>query len=249
MQVTRLEVIPAIDLRGGRCVRLYQGDYSRETVYGDDPAAMARHWQALGAGRLHVVDLDGARTGDQVNAAAVRAIVQAVDVPVQLGGGVRDLETVSRWLEAGVDRVFLGTAAVEDPDLVAEACARHPGRVAVAADARDGRIAVRGWETASGEPVAKFIRRALQAGVAAVSYTDIARDGTLAGPDVEGVRALLGDLPEHGAQFILAGGVGSLADILQVASIDGVDAVIVGRALYDGRLDLAAALAAVRDSR
>ena len=137
------EVIPAIDLRGGKCVRLFQGDYARETVYGDDPVEVARRWQGLGAPRLHVVDLDGARSGEQANAGAVRAIVDAVSVPVQLGGGVRDLDAVSNWLRAGVDRVFLGTMAVTDPGLAATACERFPGHVAAGADARDGRIAVR----------------------------------------------------------------------------------------------------------
>ena len=131
------EVIPAVDLRGGRCVRLFQGDYARETVYGDDPVAMALHWQSLGAPRLHVVDLDGARSGEQVNAPAVQAIVEALTIPVELGGGVRDLQTIERWLDIGVERVFLGTAAVTDPALVVEACRRYPGRIAGGADARE----------------------------------------------------------------------------------------------------------------
>jgi phosphoribosylformimino-5-aminoimidazole carboxamide ribotide isomerase len=244
--MNRTEVIPAIDLRGGRCVRLYQGDYGRETVYGDDPVAMALHWQELGATRLHVVDLDGARSGEQANAGAVLAIVKAVKIPVELGGGVRSLETVSQWVDAGVGRVFLGTAAVEDPGIVAIACARFPGRVAAGADARDGRIAVRGWESSSGEPVEDFVRRALDAGVCAVSYTDIARDGTLSGVDVEGVRALLAAVQMSTAQFIVAGGVGSIDDITGVAAIEGVDAVIVGRALYDGRVDLQGAIESLR---
>jgi phosphoribosylformimino-5-aminoimidazole carboxamide ribotide isomerase len=243
-----MELIPAIDLRGGRCVRLRQGDYAQETAYSDDPAAMARHWAALGAPRLHVVDLDGARSGDQANAAAVREIVAAVDLPVELGGGVRNLATVERWLHAGVDRVFLGTAAVERPALVGEACRAFPDRVAVAADARNGQIAVRGWETASGAPVAAFIRRVCADGAVAVSYTDIERDGTLAGISLASVGALLDELGPEGlgqSQLILAGGVASLADVLAAASIPRVDGLIVGRALYEGRLDLAAALAAL----
>ena len=239
-----LELIPAIDLRGGRCVRLYQGDYAKETVFGDNPAAMAQHWCDLGATRLHVVDLDGARTGDQLNADAVRAILEAVDVPLELGGGIRDLMTIERWLSAGVERVYLGTVAVEKPSVVVEACREFPGRVAAGADAKDGRIAVRGWEAATGEPVADFIRRVKAAGVVAVSYTDISRDGTLEGPDLEGVRSILAEIP-IGLEFIVAGGIGSLADVLAVAAIEGVDGLVVGRALYDGRLDLAEAVRAL----
>jgi len=238
------EVIPAIDLRGGRCVRLYQGDYDRETVYSADPAEMARHWQSLGAGRLHVVDLDGARSGEQANAAAARAILGAVSIPVQLGGGVRDLETVARWLDAGVDRVFLGTAAATDAALLREACARFPGRVAAGADARGGRIAVRGWEEDTGESVADFARRALAAGVCALSYTNISLDGTFEGPDVAGVRRLIEEVGPTAAQIILAGGVGLLEHVRAAAAVPGLGGVIVGRALYEGRVDLKEAIAA-----
>ena len=204
---------------------------------------MARLWQDQGARRLHVVDLDGARSGDQANAAAVTAILAAVDIPIQLGGGLRDLGTVERWLAAGVDRVFLGTAAVADPGLVTEACGRFPARIAVAADARDGRVAVHGWQADSGAPVLDFARRMLDAGVAALNFTDIGRDGTLAGPDLEGVRALITALAPTEAAIILAGGVGSLEDVRAAAAVDGLDALIVGRALYEGRLDLREALA------
>lgn len=243
------EVIPAIDLRGGRCVRLYQGDYGRETVYGDDPAAMALRWQAAGARRLHVVDLDGARSGEQVNAEAVRAIVEAVSIPVELGGGIRDIETIERWVTAGVDRVFLGTAAVTDPALAALACRRFPGRIAAGADARDGRIAVRGWEEASGESVEDFSRRLLADGVTALTYTNIAQDGTLDGPDTEGVARLIEAIGATEAQIILAGGVGTLDHILSAAEVPGLGGVIVGRAIYEGTVDLAAAIAAVGSRR
>jgi phosphoribosylformimino-5-aminoimidazole carboxamide ribotide isomerase len=240
-----IELIPAIDLRGGRCVRLYQGDYARETVYGDDPAAMALHWQSQGATRLHVVDLDGAREGQQVNAAAVEAVVRAVSIPVELGGGVRDIATIERWLTAGIDRVFLGTAAVTEPDFVVEACKRFPGRVAAGADARDGRIAVRGWEVDSGESLFEFARRVLEAGVCAIAYTDVARDGTLEGPNLDELAALIEALPKHDAQIILAGGVGSVDDLRRATAVPGLDAVIIGRALYEGRVDLREALAAI----
>ena len=244
-----LQVIPAIDLRGGRCVRLFQGDYARETVYDAEPVEVAKRWQDLGATRIHVVDLDGARSGEQANAEAVRAIVRAVSVQVELGGGVRDIETIARWLDAGLDRVYLGTAAVTTPELVPEACSRFPGRVAAGADARDGRIAVRGWEVDSGESVLDFARRTLAAGVCAISYTNVALDGTFAGPDVEGVRGLIEALGDVPAEIVLAGGVGSLADVLRAASVPGLDGLIVGRALYEGRVDLAEALAAAAGLR
>jgi phosphoribosylformimino-5-aminoimidazole carboxamide ribotide isomerase len=239
------EVIPAIDLRGGKCVRLFQGDYAKETVYGDDPVEMALHWQELGAPRLHVVDLDGARSGHQANAGAVRAIVDAVSIPVELGGGVRDLDVVSHWLNSGVERVFLGTVAVTDPDLAAAACKRFAGRVAAGADARDGRIAVRGWEVASRETVVDFARRLIAAGACALAYTNIARDGTLAGPDIEGMRELIGALGPTDAQIVLSGGIASIEDIESAVAVPGLGGVIVGRALYEGTVDLTEALSAV----
>jgi phosphoribosylformimino-5-aminoimidazole carboxamide ribotide isomerase len=238
-----VEVIPAIDLRGGRCVRLYQGDYGRETVYGDDPAAMGRRWQDMGAGRLHIVDLDGARGGEPVNAPAVEAILEAVDVPVELGGGIRNLEAIEHWLAAGVDRVYLGTAAVDDPGLVQEACLLYPGRVGVGADARDGRIAVRGWEETRGPEVGEFVRSMVSAGAAFVSYTDISRDGTLLGPDLGGLQRLAALVPDS-VELILAGGVGSMEHVRAAARLQRLDALIIGRALYDGSVDLREALAA-----
>jgi phosphoribosylformimino-5-aminoimidazole carboxamide ribotide isomerase len=239
------DVIPAIDLRGGRCVRLYQGDYEKETVYGEDPVTMAIHWQALGARRLHVVDLDGARSGVAVNAKAVHAIVEAVEIPVELGGGVRDMTAVEGWLQAGLDRVYLGTAAVTTPELVREACARFPGQIAVGADARDGRIATRGWASDSGEDVIAFARRVVNDGARVLTYTNVSKDGTFAGPDVEGAARLIEALQGTGAEVILAGGVGSLDHVLAAAAVPGLRGVIAGRALYEGRLDLAEALAAV----
>jgi phosphoribosylformimino-5-aminoimidazole carboxamide ribotide isomerase len=239
------EVIPAIDLRGGKCVRLFQGDYSQETIYGEDPVEMALHWQELGAPRLHVVDLDGARSGYQANSGAVRAIVEAVSIPVELGGGVRDLDIVSNWLKAGVERVFLGTVAVTDHDLAAAACKRFAGHVAAGADARDGRIAVRGWEVESAETLEDFARRMLAAGACAISYTNIARDGTLSGPDIAGMTDLIAALGPTEAQIILSGGIASLFDVMQAAEVPGLGGVIVGRALYEGTVDLAQALEAV----
>jgi len=243
------EVIPAIDLRGGKCVRLFQGDYDRETVYSADPVETALRWQALGAPRLHVVDLDGARSGRQANAAAVRAIAAAVRLPVELGGGIRDLDAVAAWLAAGVDRVYLGTLAVTDPDLAAEACRRFPGRVAAAADARDGRIAVHGWAEGSGETVLDFARRLIEAGACAIAYTNIARDGTLAGPDFQGAERLVQALGPVQAQLILSGGAGDLEDVAAAARISGLGGIIVGRALYEGKIDLARAVAAAAAAR
>jgi phosphoribosylformimino-5-aminoimidazole carboxamide ribotide isomerase len=240
------EVIPAIDLRGGKCVRLFQGDYARETVYGADPVEMALRWQSLGAPRLHVVDLDGARSGEQANAEAVRAIVRAVSVPVELGGGIRSIETIEAWLAAGVDRVYLGTVAVTDPHLAAQSCARFPGHVAAGADARDGRIAVRGWEEESSESVREFCHRLLAAGACALTYTNIARDGTLEGPDIEGVANLIEALGPTEAPIILAGGVGTLEHVTSASQVPGLAGVIIGRALYEGAVDLAEAIAAVR---
>ena len=239
------EVIPAIDLRGGKCVRLFQGDYAKEMVYGDDPVEMALHWQELGAPRLHVVDLDGARSGYQANSGAVRDIVNAVSIPVELGGGVRDLDVVSNWLKAGVERVFLGTVAVTDHDLAAAACKRFPGHVAAGADARDGRIAVRGWEVKSAETVVDFARRLLEAGACAIAYTNIAVDGTLSGPDIAGMTRLIEALGPTDAQIILSGGVASVVDILHAAEVGGLGGVIVGRALYEGTVKLDEALDAV----
>ncbi|HWO72191.1 MAG TPA: 1-(5-phosphoribosyl)-5-[(5-phosphoribosylamino)methylideneamino]imidazole-4-carboxamide isomerase [Dehalococcoidia bacterium] len=249
MNAVSFDVIPALDLRGGRCVRLYQGNYERETVYDEDPLGVARKWEAMGAGRLHVVDLDGARDGEQRNAAAVASILASTSLRVELGGGIRDLSTIERWLNLGVDRVFLGTAAVTDPALLRAACAEHPGRVAVGADARNGRIAVRGWEEDSGEGLIDFARRALDAGACAVAYTDVSRDGTLAGPNFAELRALIAALPPHDAQIILAGGVASMEDVRAACSISGLDAVIIGRALYEGRLDLREALAVAAMTR
>lgn len=243
------EVIPAIDLRGGQCVRLMQGDYDRETVYGSDPAEMARRWQSLGAPRLHVVDLDGARSGEQANADAVKAIVAAIDVPVELGGGIRNIETIERWLEAGVERVYIGTAAVTDPHFASQACALFPGHVAAGADARDGKIAVRGWEEEASESLREFCNRLLSDGASALAVTNIARDGTLSGPDIEGIAELIAALGPTDAQIILSGGVGTLEHITQAARVHGLGGVIVGRALYEGTVDLAEAIAAVEAAR
>ena len=234
---------PAIDLKDGACVRLLRGDMAAATVYGEDPAAQAAAFAAAGCGWLHVVDLDGAFAGRPENAGAVAAILAAVDVPVQLGGGIRDRATIERWIEAGVARVILGTAAVEDPALVRAAAAAHPGRIAVGLDARGGRVATRGWAEETGAEATGLARAYEDAGIAAIIYTDIERDGAMQGPNVAATAALARavDVP-----VVASGGVSSLADLEALRDAGGIAGAISGRALYDGALDLRAALAALR---
>jgi phosphoribosylformimino-5-aminoimidazole carboxamide ribotide isomerase len=237
------ELIPAIDLLGGRCVRLAQGRYDRATEYGDDPGAMAGRFVARGIRRLHVVDLDGAKRGEPANREAVAAIVAAAgDVPVQLGGGIRSLALAEAALDLGVERVIFGTVALRDPALVREAAAAWPGRVAVGIDARDGRVAVEGWLEASETTALDLARRFEDAGVAALVHTDIARDGMETGPNLEatGELARAVSIP-----VIASGGVGSLEHVRAAAAEEGVAGVIVGRALYTGAVDLGEALEAV----
>jgi phosphoribosylformimino-5-aminoimidazole carboxamide ribotide isomerase len=236
-----VEVIPAIDLRGGRCVRLVQGDYDREIVFSDDPVAIAQRWERDGAPRLHIVDLDGAREGRPVNGETVRDILEAVAAPVQVSGGVRDLESVEAWLAAGADRVVLGTAAVRDPALAAEACRRHGERIVVSIDARDGLFAAEGWREATGERAEDLLRRLASLGVQRFVYTDIARDGTLTSPNYEAVEALV---RATSAAIIAAGGVAEVSHLVRLAEL-GVEGAIVGLALYEGQVQLAEALAAV----
>jgi phosphoribosylformimino-5-aminoimidazole carboxamide ribotide isomerase len=238
----RFELIPAIDLLGGRAVRLTQGHYDAATVYDEDPARVASGFAALGIRRLHVVDLDGAKAGRPVQMETVRQILKAVGtVPVQLGGGLRSLEGVDEALACGLDRVILGTVALRDPALVRQAAARHPGRIVVGIDAREGRVAVEGWTEASEIQASELGRRFEDAGVAAIVYTDIARDGMLSGPNLE-ATALLAE--ELSIPVIVSGGVASNADVVASARLAGrnVCGVIVGRAIYTGGVDLAAAL-------
>jgi phosphoribosylformimino-5-aminoimidazole carboxamide ribotide isomerase len=231
----RFELYPAIDLRAGRCVRLYQGDYGQETVYGDDPVAQARAFAAAGAPWIHVVDLDAARTGDPRNRDVVAAIATAVDVPVQTGGGVRDDSAAGALLDAGVRRVVVGTAALEDPAWVRRLAARHPGRVAVGLDARDREVAVHGWMEGSGRDVVDLAREFDDAGVAALVVTEIGRDGTLEGPALDQLGAVLAATT---VDVVASGGVGSLDDVRALAALEvngrRLAGVIVGRALYEG---------------
>ena len=230
---------PAIDLKDGNCVRLLRGDMAAATVFGTDPAAQARDFAAAGCEWLHLVDLNGAFAGEPVNSAAVEAILGAVRIPVQLGGGIRDMATVEHWLSRGLAWVILGTVAVEQPDLVRQAAAAFPGQVAVGIDARVGRVATRGWATDSGVDATDLARQFEDAGVAAIIYTDINRDGAMQGPNVEATAALARAVT---IPVIASGGVSSLADLVALRATGVIAGAISGRALYDGAIDLGAAL-------
>jgi phosphoribosylformimino-5-aminoimidazole carboxamide ribotide isomerase len=231
-------VIPAIDLRGGRCVRLLQGDFAKETVFGDDPAVMACRWRDAGARWLHVVDLDGARAGGPRQVETIAAIVAAVDMPVQVGGGIRTTEDAAQLLEAGVERVVLGTAAVEKPQLLDALIGRHGHeRIVLGVDARDGRVATRGWLTTTDVLAGELIAELAKRGVTRVVYTDIERDGTLTAPNFEA----LADVAHTAVRVVASGGVTRHADLLRLSEIPGVEAAIVGRALYTGDLRLGSA--------
>lgn len=237
--MARLTLYPAIDLKEGRCVRLEQGDMARATVFNDLPAAQAKAFAGAGCDWIHVVDLDGAFAGKPMNAEAVRAIRGAVPVKVQLGGGIRNLATIEGWLEAGVTRVVLGTAAVRDPALVKEAARAHPGRVAVGIDAKGGYVAVQGWAETTSLTTVELAKRFEDAGVAALIHTDVDRDGLLQGVNVEATAALAKAVS---IPVIASGGVGGPADLEALKGTPGIEGVIVGRALYDGRVDVASAL-------
>jgi phosphoribosylformimino-5-aminoimidazole carboxamide ribotide isomerase len=240
-----MELYPAIDLRHGRCVRLYQGDFAQETVYGDDPVAVARGFAAAGARWVHVVDLDASRR-DGSNRDLVLAVARESGLRVETGGGVRD----GSLLELGVERVVLGSLAVEDPELVRDLAARYPGRVAVGLDHRDGEVRTRGWEEGSGHQLDALVERLTLPGVGAFVVTDIGRDGVLAGPDVEGYRTLLGATT---VPIVASGGVGTLAHLRELAAleVDGrrLDGVIVGKALYEGAFTVEEGLAALDQGR
>lgn len=233
-----MEIIPAIDLRQGKCVRLYQGDYGQETVFSEDPIAVARHWQSLGARRLHIVDLDGAYEGELCHASLVAEMARSVKIPLQLGGGLRRLEAVEQVLEFGVERAILGTAAIEDIALIREACQRFGERVIVSIDARDGFVATHGWRERTTITAIELVESMASLGVKRFIYTDIARDGTLTEPNFGAIADLLG---KTSLPVIASGGISSLEHLKRLARL-GVEGAIVGRALYTGDVDLKEAL-------
>jgi phosphoribosylformimino-5-aminoimidazole carboxamide ribotide isomerase len=241
-------VIPAIDLKEGRCVRLEQGLMERDTVYSDDPAAQARSWQEQGGELLHIVDLDGAFAGVPRNREAIAAIVRAIDIPTELGGGIRDLATIEAYLKLGVGRVILGTVAKENPQLVDEACRLFPGRIVVGIDARDGLVAVRGWADVTEKKASDLAKEMEGFGVSVIIYTDIARDGMLQGPNLEATRLLAESIS---IPVIASGGVSSLRDIENLMAIEdyGVVGVITGKAIYTGALDLREAVALTKKGK
>jgi phosphoribosylformimino-5-aminoimidazole carboxamide ribotide isomerase len=246
--VDALILFPAIDLKQGECVRLIHGDMDQATVFNTDPAAQAISFENQGFEYLHVVDLDGAFAGEPRNAQAVEGILKSVRMPVQLGGGIRDMRTIEGWLAKGVSRAIIGTAAVRDPDLVREAARRHPGKIAVGIDARDGLVAVDGWAKVAQVTATELGRRFEDAGVAAIIYTDISRDGVLKGLNIEATLALADAVA---IPVIASGGLASLADVERLLRPDcaKLAGAITGRALYDGRLDPASALALIRAAR
>ena len=240
-----MQLIPAIDLRDGRCVRLVQGDFDQTTVYGDDPVAMAQRWEAAGATRIHVVDLDGAKAGRPTQTATVAAIVRAVAVPVQLGGGLRDADTVAAALDLGVSDVILGTAAVRDPELLALLVARYGAAITVGIDARNGVVATEGWLASSRRRATELADQVAQLGVSRIIYTDISRDGTLTEPNYAQTAALV---RPNGPAIIASGGVARIEHLQKLAGY-GIAGAIIGTALYTGHLDLAAALVALRNGQ
>ncbi|MCC7260615.1 MAG: 1-(5-phosphoribosyl)-5-[(5-phosphoribosylamino)methylideneamino]imidazole-4-carboxamide isomerase [Alphaproteobacteria bacterium] len=241
-------LFPAIDLKDGKCVRLLRGEMDAATVFSDDPAAKAREFEALGFEYLHLVDLNGAFEGKPVNASAVKSILQSIRIPVQLGGGIRDMATVEHWLALGVSRVILGTVALKDPTLTKAACKAFPGRIVLGIDARHGKVAVEGWAETSDMAAPTLAKAYEQAGAAAIIYTDIGRDGAMAGPNIEETVRLAQSIT---TPVIASGGVSSIDDLkaLKAHEKDGITGVISGRAIYDGRIDPKEALALMRGSR
>jgi len=234
-------VIPAIDLKDGKCVRLEQGLMERDTVFNDNPAAQARAWQEQGAELLHIVDLDGAFAGEPKNRAAIEAIVQAVSIPTQLGGGIRDIATIEAYLALGISRVIIGTAAQRNPELVKAACEKFPGQIVVGIDAKDGMVAVQGWAEVTGITAIELAKKFEGFGVAAIIYTDISRDGMLQGPNVAATRQLAASI---NIPVIASGGLSTLEDIKNLMTVEsaGVTGVITGKAIYTGAIDLAEAI-------
>ncbi|EKQ69341.1 1-(5-phosphoribosyl)-5-((5-phosphoribosylamino)methylideneamino) imidazole-4-carboxamide isomerase [Leptolyngbyaceae cyanobacterium JSC-12] len=243
-----MEVIPAIDILGGQCVRLYQGDYGQVQMFDADPVAVAQRWISEGASRLHLVDLDGAKVGKPVNLAAIAAITESSNVPVQVGGGLRDRQSVADLLNLGVERIILGTVAVEQPELVSQLCQEFPGQIVVGIDARNGKVATRGWLETSEVLATDLAQQMAAARVAGIVYTDIHRDGTLQGPNLEALRELC---DATSIPIIASGGVSSVTDLFNLLALEplGVAGAIVGRALYTGEVSLKEATRAVGSGR
>jgi phosphoribosylformimino-5-aminoimidazole carboxamide ribotide isomerase len=235
-----VQIWPAIDLRGGKCVRLKQGDFSRETVFGEDPTAMARHWVSQGAECLHLVDLDGARTGSPDNVPSVAAILRSVDVPCELGGGIREDETIRQLLDLGLARLVVGTKAISEPEWFRQMCRRFPGRLVLGIDARDGRVATHGWLETSELDAVELARRFAKELIGAIVYTDIATDGMMAGPNVAAMAAMQQAV---GCPVVASGGVTTVADVARLAAIP-MAGCIIGRALYEGTITLPEAIRA-----
>ena len=238
-----IQVIPSIDLKGGRCVRLYQGDYAKETVFSDDPLGTAQRWESLGASRLHVVDLDGAAGGEPRHLSLIAQIAATLRIPVQVGGGIRRMKTIEQYVKAGLKRVVLGTAAVEDPELVKEACRVFGEAVVLGVDARDGFVAVRGWKNKTTVLAADMIRQMEALGAGRFIYTDVARDGTLTEPNFQAISELV---TKTRSPIIASGGVTSIDHLVRLRQL-GVEGAIIGRALYTGDIVLDKALAALRE--
>ena len=243
-----MDVIPAIDLLEGRCVRLFQGDYDQSQVYNENPVEVARQWEAEGATRLHLVDLDGAKAGKPENWQAIGAIAKAVNLPIQVGGGLRDADRVSALFDLGVQYAILGTVAVEKPELVGQLCEKFPGRIIVGIDAREGKVATRGWLETSEVMATELAKRMGDMGAAAIVYTDIKRDGTMKGPNLEALRELAEAID---TPVIASGGVSAISDLLSLLGLvsAGVSGVVVGKALYTGDVSLKQAIRAVGQGR
>jgi phosphoribosylformimino-5-aminoimidazole carboxamide ribotide isomerase len=244
-----MDIFPAIDLLGGHCVRLYQGDYQQSQTFNEDPVAVARQWQDQGATHLHLVDLDGAKSGQPENLPVIAQIVKALpDLRIQVGGGLRDAETVGRLLDSGVERAILGTVAIEKPELVRSLCQQYPDRIVVGIDARDGLVATKGWLETSQVKAADLARQMADWGAAAIVYTDIQRDGTLVGPNLTALEELA---KETNIPIVASGGVGTVRDLLKLLTLEhlGVSGIIIGKALYTGAFDLTDALRAVGPGR
>ena len=237
-----MRIYPAIDIKDGKCVRLLRGSFDDVTVYGDDPAEMAKRWESEGGEYIHVVDLDGAVKGHGVNAEAIRRICESVSVPVQTGGGIRTMEDIEAKLSCGISRVIIGTKAVSDPEFIKNAVAKYGDKIAVGIDAKDGKVAIEGWEKTTEFGAVEFAKKMAELGVKTIIYTDIATDGTRAGPNVEAMKEMASNID---VDVIASGGIGNMDHIMSLAGT-GVEGVIVGRALYTGGVELAAAVEAAR---